>query len=258
MVNSSKFFHVKSCRKDCVQYFDNFLVIDFEATCETNSGPDYYHEIIEFPCILVDGKTKEIISTFHSFVKPKKNPNITAFCTKLTGISQNVIDKAPPLDKVWNMFLDWLQEHNVDYNKTSKEFVIITDGDTDIGRFLIPNLHDLNCYIPESFYYYVDLRCSLLKILPKISYLQIHKMSLKAILTRFSLSFEGKEHSGMDDAKNILALLKICIKNNVDILPNSFVEIKKEYDKETMEEYKYYQCALLKKEICFTIFGLTR
>lgn len=42
-------------------YYDYLCVIDFEATCEAINLPTYKHEIIEFPIVLVDTKTLEIV-----------------------------------------------------------------------------------------------------------------------------------------------------------------------------------------------------
>ena len=41
---------------------DYLLVLDFEATCEEVNPPDYIHEIIEFPVLLLNLKTLEIVS----------------------------------------------------------------------------------------------------------------------------------------------------------------------------------------------------
>lgn len=43
-------------------YFDYICVVDFEATCEENNPPNYLHEIIEFPMVLIDTHTLEIVS----------------------------------------------------------------------------------------------------------------------------------------------------------------------------------------------------
>ncbi|XP_016136468.1 3'-5' exoribonuclease 1-like isoform X2 [Sinocyclocheilus grahami] len=43
-------------------YFDYICVVDYEATCEENNPPDYLHEIIEFPMVLIDTHTLEIVS----------------------------------------------------------------------------------------------------------------------------------------------------------------------------------------------------
>lgn len=39
-----------------------YCVIDFEATCEKDNPKDYIHEIIEFPALLVDSTTLEVVS----------------------------------------------------------------------------------------------------------------------------------------------------------------------------------------------------
>lgn len=39
-----------------------YCVIDFEATCEKDNPKDYIHEIIEFPALLVDSTTLDVVS----------------------------------------------------------------------------------------------------------------------------------------------------------------------------------------------------
>jgi len=52
-------------------------------------------EIIEFPAVLLNGRTFEVVDEFREFVRPKEKilPNLregelTAFCTELTSITQ--------------------------------------------------------------------------------------------------------------------------------------------------------------------------
>ena len=42
---------------------DYLCVLDFEATCEEVNPDDYLHEIIEFPVLLLNLKTLDIVST---------------------------------------------------------------------------------------------------------------------------------------------------------------------------------------------------
>lgn len=44
------------------QPFDYYLFFDVEATCEENTK-NYPHEVIEFPVLLVDGKSFDIVSS---------------------------------------------------------------------------------------------------------------------------------------------------------------------------------------------------
>ena len=41
--------------------YDFYLVIDFEATCQEQNTPDFKHEIIEFPIVLVDAMEMKVV-----------------------------------------------------------------------------------------------------------------------------------------------------------------------------------------------------
>ena len=43
---------------------DFYCVIDFEATCLEECCQDYIHEIIEFPAVLVNAVTLEVVIVF--------------------------------------------------------------------------------------------------------------------------------------------------------------------------------------------------
>jgi 3'-5' exoribonuclease 1 len=45
--------------KKIIQYY---CIIDFEATCEKDNPEGYKHEIIEFPGVLVDAATLQVVS----------------------------------------------------------------------------------------------------------------------------------------------------------------------------------------------------
>ena len=48
---------------------DYLLILDFEATClEERNPPDFVHEIIEFPVLMLNIKTLEIVSSCLHFV----------------------------------------------------------------------------------------------------------------------------------------------------------------------------------------------
>ena len=107
-----KNFHKeKALNKTIESDFDYVCVIDYEATC-SDTQINYPHEIIEFPVVLVNMKTLTIVisissryykisiflfsylnihfkeESFQSYCKPKLNPNLSAFCKSLTGITQ--------------------------------------------------------------------------------------------------------------------------------------------------------------------------
>lgn len=62
------------------------LVIDFESTCWQGvmfGKSDV--EIIEFPAVLLNLATGVIEEQFHQFVMPTERPQLSDFCTNLTG-----------------------------------------------------------------------------------------------------------------------------------------------------------------------------
>ena len=64
------------------------LVLDFEATCGESGFPRGQMEIIEFPTIVYDLREKKEVGRFHEYVRPVIQPQLTEFCTQLTGITQ--------------------------------------------------------------------------------------------------------------------------------------------------------------------------
>lgn len=43
-------------------YYDYICIIDFEATCEEGNPAEFLHEIIEFPVVLLNTHSLEIVS----------------------------------------------------------------------------------------------------------------------------------------------------------------------------------------------------
>uniref|UniRef100_A0A287A5G4 Exonuclease domain-containing protein n=1 Tax=Sus scrofa TaxID=9823 RepID=A0A287A5G4_PIG len=84
------------------QRYHYFLVLDFEVT-----------EIIEFPILKLNGWTMEIESTFHVYVRPVVHPQLTPFCTGLTGVIQAMVDGQPSLQVDEWMAKEGLLDPNV-------------------------------------------------------------------------------------------------------------------------------------------------
>lgn len=51
-------------------YYDYICVVDFEATCEEHNPSDFHHEIIEFPMVLINTHTLEIVSGLYIASQP--------------------------------------------------------------------------------------------------------------------------------------------------------------------------------------------
>ncbi|TFY81962.1 hypothetical protein EWM64_g2045 [Hericium alpestre] len=131
------------------QPFDALLVLDVEATCQEGTDFQWPNEIIEFPVCLLKwtdkGKTGkasklEIVDEFRSFVKPTWRPNLTQFCTNLTGITQEQVDAAPHFPEVADMFTAFLMKHGLLHPHTGERiarFCWCTDGPFDVRDFVV-------------------------------------------------------------------------------------------------------------------------
>ncbi|XP_072481680.1 3'-5' exoribonuclease 1 isoform X2 [Notamacropus eugenii] len=112
-------------------YFDYICIIDFEATCEEGNPPDFTHEIIEFPVVLLNTHTLEIEDTFQQYVKPEINAQLSDFCINLTGITQDMVDRADTFPQVLQNVVDWMRQKELG---TKYKYSILTDGGVWAGR----------------------------------------------------------------------------------------------------------------------------
>lgn len=87
------------------------LVIDLESTCvPQEEKPDGYHgQIIEIGAawVTLEGV---VIDTFEAFVQAE-NP-VTAFCTKLTGITQADVDTGLPFPAAMDALAEFAAKHS--------------------------------------------------------------------------------------------------------------------------------------------------
>jgi inhibitor of KinA sporulation pathway (predicted exonuclease) len=185
-----------------------YIVVDFEATCKKTKliSPQ---EIIEFPALLVDARTLRVLSRFHSYIKPSHNPELSRFCTRLTGITQSQVDSAPPFSEVMIQHHGWLKENKV--LGLGGEMAYVTWGDWDFMS-AFPNQCDISSVeIPEWATRWINLKQIV------TTYMGVPKRcTLKDLVTRYlGLEWQGREHSGMDDCVNTVSVLRNLVQSGV-------------------------------------------
>ncbi|EKF33093.1 hypothetical protein MOQ_003040 [Trypanosoma cruzi marinkellei] len=178
--------------------YDYLLVLDFEATCEESTPPSYLHEIIEFPVVMVDVRLQRAVAEFHHFVKPKVNPKLSEFCRQLTGIRQEDIDNALPLEDVIRRFERWHAQTIPPGSRT----MLATDGPTDLKEFMyIHSVSRQGIRFPSMFYQWIDVKRFF------AHFFQCQQGKIKAMLDALNCPFEGRLHSGIDDARNVATIV---------------------------------------------------
>ncbi|KAK3813574.1 MAG: ribonuclease H-like domain-containing protein [Linnemannia elongata] len=233
--------------------YDYYLCFDVEATCELGFRFEFPSEVIEFPVVLLDGSTLEIVDEFHSYVRPIHRPILSDFCIELTGISQETVDNAPTFVEVLARFEEWLTSHgiilsdhdtttsttitaqSVDKKVKSKKskgnsgrgsnngnpsnlrvdnaindfqygatYCFVTDGPFDIRDFISKQCLHSNILRPSYFAHpYIDVRTMFRDYLDLIQWKNLERM-----LGFLGETFEGRQHSGICDARMVALIAK--------------------------------------------------
>lgn len=181
--------------------YSHAIILDFEATCDNQSRP-LPQEIIEFPSVLLSLDTHEIIDEFESFVKPAHHPVLSEFCTTLTSIRQSDVDNAAVFPDVLQDHATWLNGHDLDENNS----LFVTCGDWDLGTML-----PAQCAVAQPpvealapvYTRWQNIKHAYCRITGKAK-----APGMSGMLRELGLELVGHHHRGIDDCRNIAALLK--------------------------------------------------
>ena len=149
--------------------------------------PGGVNEIIEIGAVKVD-RFGEIQSSFNQFVKPHVNPYLSHFCTKLTSIQQNDVDRANKFDRVAEDFQDWIDIWD-------EEYLLCAWGDSDI------RLLRSDCKIHKLDNQWLKPNINIKKQYHSIIN-STKKTGLKSTLKREGFEFDGIHHRAISDAEN--------------------------------------------------------
>lgn len=176
--------------------YTHYLVVDLEATCDQpESFPRSETEIIEIGAVLVDAETLAVTREFQTFVRPRRHPRLTEFCTQLTTITQAQVDAAPRFPQALHAMQRF--HHGVpallcswgryDWNQLQR--------DARYHRQRVPYTRHFN--IKDKFSAALETK---------------RRFGVGAALRRVGLRFAGTPHRGIDDARNIARLLPWALK----------------------------------------------
>ncbi|XP_034478686.1 ERI1 exoribonuclease 2-like isoform X2 [Drosophila innubila] len=195
-----------------MQPYSYVIAVDFEATCWEKQAPPQWREaeIIEFPAVLVNLKTGKIEAEFHKYVMPIESPRLSTYCTELTGIEQKTVDTGVPLQTALMMFHEWLRKElrsrNLLLPKTNKSNILgncafVTWTDWDFGICLHKECTRKRMRKAPYFNQWIDVRAVYRE------WYKYRPCNFSDALSHVGLAFEGRAHSGIDDAKNLGALM---------------------------------------------------
>ena len=136
---------------------------------------------------------------FRELVKPVENAiddcrNLSAFCTKLTGITQDQVATALPLADVIESFDRWLHERNLVTALEQGTAVLIAHGGWDLGDQLPRECARKGIALASYWNTHADL-----KVIFSLTCPDSRGQSLSAMLDYLKLSHQGRAHSGIDE-----------------------------------------------------------
>lgn len=178
----------------------HYLIVDLEATCcRDHSIPKHEREIIEVGAVIYDTQSNEVTADFQRYVHPVRHAKLTEFCTQLTGIGQSQVDSAATFPVVFAEFSTWVQRF--------PEIVFMHWGSYDRKALMADcQFHKIAYTLPETS---IDFK--------KLFYNKMNlgkRAGLNETLQKVGLSFEGKPHSALSDAKNMARLVQILSRSH--------------------------------------------
>lgn len=242
----------EAIRQGIKQPYDAFLVLDVEGTCvEGTARFDYPNEIIEWPVCLLLWKDKdhnglakelEVVDEYRSFVKPTWRPQLSAFCTNLTGITQAQVNGAPTFTTLLESFTAFLEKHGLIEPMTGRRLIRYcwcTDGPFDIRDFVVKQCFISRVAMPtwitgdvldvRSIVRHLDVAGqgkALTSGRKPVSQFPSRRVTLNIPRQLYALGltpFEGRQHSGIDDTRNIARIVIELARRGVQLVPNTAI-----------------------------------
>jgi len=170
---------------------DRINIVDIESTCwDANPPQKQFPEIIQIGIAQVDLKELRIVDSGSIYVQPA-NSSVSEFCTQLTGITQEKLDKD---GLKFHKACDLMKKHYA-----TKKYPWGSYGDYDRNQFLA-DCKSMNYDYP------FGRRHLNVKTLIAMANGWDGELGMDGALKELKMPLEGRHHDGGDDAKNIAKL----------------------------------------------------
>ncbi|XVE80072.1 hypothetical protein DITRI_Ditri14bG0110000 [Diplodiscus trichospermus] len=182
------------------QDVDYLLVLDLEGKVE----------ILEFPVLLMDVKSLNVVDFFHRFVRPSKmrelavNKYIEGKYGEI-GVDRVWHDTAQPFEEIIQQFEAWLIQHHLWEKKrggclTRASFV--TCGNWDLKTKVPQQCIVSGIKLPPYFMEWVNLKDVYLNFYGR------EARGMMSMMKQLGIPLLGRHHLGIDDSKNIARVLQ--------------------------------------------------
>lgn len=185
------------------QPFDYYLVLDLEGMVE----------ILEFPVVMINASTLQVVDRFHRFVRPAKmsEARIKEYIKGKYGrwgLDRVWHDTAIPFVDVLDLFESWLEKHGIwdsaDAGKLNQA-AFVTCGNWDVKTKIPQQCVTSSIKLPPYFWEWINLKDIYLNFYGK------RAGGMLAMLKGLKMHMTGTHHLGLDDAHNIARVLQRII-----------------------------------------------
>lgn len=182
------------------------IVLDLEATCwppedERRKRQSQISEPIEIyaaPAHPLVSSSSPVFSEFHSYIRPIDEPQLSSFCTSLTGIQQSVIDHAPSSYEVRAHFEAWFPPKAILATWGTMDQHLLQRWWSQHSDHPVPWTHlDIKAYFErccrahrrEGTHWFLQSQLT-----------RVSGLSLQEAMRALSIPFVGHQHSAKTDA----------------------------------------------------------
>lgn len=169
-----------------------YILYDLEALGKRDRDHDDFMEIVEIAAIKVEVSHNKarVIDSFQSFVKPVFHKKITKKLHKLLSFTEQDLQNAPGYDKALSAFYAWAGDDVIYVSWGHDEDMIYTNN------------------MKHYLFDYSSMDCLDLQFIYDMHNDKKLRTGLKTALQEQNYTFEGQQHTALDDAKNMLPLFQ--------------------------------------------------
>ena len=163
--------------------------LDFEAT-------QFAQRIISIGCTTDNGET------FSTLVKPVKNEKVNEFITKLTGITNEMLEEAPSADEAFNNFFDWVIKVN---DNTMPQYFCYGNSDKTFIDRTAKHMTDV-----RAISFAMSVGAMLVDYSTTVkNYLSVKQIALKKVVALIEDADEAvQSHNALEDAEMLRKVVK--------------------------------------------------
>lgn len=226
---------------------DFLCVLDFEGTCDHafRMKDIMPREIIQWSAVMLARRSRgwAQISEFDRIVRPRFHPVMTPFCVKLTGITQEMIDReGVPVEQAVSDFHTWCKgvvlsapgagsssstatvvarSFRDECSAIAERMLAVTLGHWDLSEEAPLELGRRRLPVPAYLRRWVNVQ-DVARRMHRGRW--THSPGLRDLLKHYGLPLAGREHNGLDDCRNTAAIVRSLLREGWSPAPERAID----------------------------------